>query len=473
MSIEEAQQLKSTILGDGSWRAANTIDNLLLSAWSVNGAQCNEYEQPLYINTWSVEGEYDGSNFKVPFFEYWIGDGESLAANEFTATMNNVEAGVYDVTALVRVRIKNGAEAPAAGITLQANDAEAVDACDGAQVGESQFYLKKVETKATVAEDGVLTIKFAVAADNNVSWLSFRDVTFTMDVQATADAEKAAQMAAANEQVNDAKEALEEAINAAKAVYNTGDVRYPSAVAIIEAINEAQALLDATGELTKLTQLNSTLSALNAAADDVNEAAQAGEDDMMVDHVVYYWPKDAESANEITLAEGVTVAITGNTSKKVSNGNDITIYGKKYRSMKVSNGAENTLTTSKKVKSITFYSYINADPTVEAYWKEVAGISYTADANGGLMQSYKNGAKPDARYYVLDEPSKTVTFTNAGKQLCYIMDVEYVDETVGIDELTDGRRFAGEAIYNLAGQRVEQPVKGGLYIIGGRKVVVK
>ena len=161
------------------WHANVLVDNFLLSAWDTNP---DFQDAPYYINTWSTEGGNDGSNFTVPFFEYWTGDGNSLGEKTLTATMNDLEEGDYDVTAWVRVRMKNGAEAPATGITFQANDGEAVNASDGAQIGGSQFYLKEVKATGTVAEDGVLKIKFIVAADNNISWLSFKNVKFQKQV---------------------------------------------------------------------------------------------------------------------------------------------------------------------------------------------------------------------------------------------------------------------------------------------------
>ena len=163
------------ILGTDTWHWQNTTDNFLLSAWDTNP---DFVDAPYYINMWSMEGETDGSDFKVPFFEYWTSDGNSLGEKTLTATMTDLEAGNYEVKAWVRVRIKNGAEAPAAGITFQANDGEAVNAADGEQINNSQFYLKEVVATGTVAEDGVLNIKFNVAAENNISWLSFKNVWF-------------------------------------------------------------------------------------------------------------------------------------------------------------------------------------------------------------------------------------------------------------------------------------------------------
>ena len=170
----EANALQDPFIVTG-WHANITVDNFLLSAWDTNPDFQNA---PYYINSWSIEGENDGSNFKVPFFEYWTNDDSSLGEKTLTATMNGLEAGEYNVTAWVRVRMKNGAEAPATGITMQANDGEAVDVAAGDQVGESQFYLKEFTATGTVAEDGILKIKFNVAADNNVSWLSFKNVKF-------------------------------------------------------------------------------------------------------------------------------------------------------------------------------------------------------------------------------------------------------------------------------------------------------
>ena len=153
-------------------RLEGLIPTLLLSAFT------STVEGTPYINTWSVEGNNDGSNFLTPFYEYWTGDANSLGANTITGELLGLEAGEYEVTAWVRVRVKNGAEAPATGITMQVNEGEAV-AIAGDQVGTSQMYLQEYTATGTVAEGGALKIKFDVAADNNVSWLSFKNVKYT------------------------------------------------------------------------------------------------------------------------------------------------------------------------------------------------------------------------------------------------------------------------------------------------------
>ena len=143
-----------------------------------SGFGLNAFDEALYINTWSVEGETDGSGFKVPFFEYWIGDTETLADHVWTGTVSGLENGLYKVSASVRVRATNGVTpTDATGITLSVNDGTAVDVTEGTQVGESQFNLGAYEAEGLV-KDGTLHVNFAVAGAN-ISWLSFQNVKYT------------------------------------------------------------------------------------------------------------------------------------------------------------------------------------------------------------------------------------------------------------------------------------------------------
>ncbi len=174
----EAGTLTETVVNPTSvqgWRSANAYDDYLLSAWTIGGAQCKDFDTALYINTWSTEGGNDGSNFIVPFFEYWTGDGESLGANTLQAVKTGLAPrSIYKVTAWTRVRIKNGASGPM-GITFNAGGTS-VDACAGAQIGTSQFYLAEITAIGVTDVNGTLKINYEIAADNNISWLSFKNV---------------------------------------------------------------------------------------------------------------------------------------------------------------------------------------------------------------------------------------------------------------------------------------------------------
>lgn len=201
-----------------------------------------------------------------------------------------------------------------------------------------------------------------------------------------------------------------------------------------------------------------------------------GETPVETSKAIYYWIDTFEAANEVTFEDGAKIAITGNSEKTISKGNKITVDGSEYTSMKLSNGAQNTLTMPAgcKVVKMTFYSYINKPSTEEPrsnYWKEVAGVQYDET---NALSCYNDGdlTKPDVREFTLTEPSNSVTFTNTGYQLCYVLVVEYTKSgTDGIQNIVKPAIENGIR-YNLAGQRVDENYKG-VVIMNGKKYVVK
>lgn len=175
LTTEEAQNLQDPSLVTG-WHASITVDNFLLSAWDTKP----DFPEgvPYYINTWSVEGDNDGTNFRVPFFEYFTADANSLGAKTLTATMTGLEPGLYEATAWVRNQPKKDvAAADITGITLQVNDGTPVDVTEGEVKGG--FNIGEFSARGVVGEDGKLLIKFIVADNNNSHWLSFKNVKFT------------------------------------------------------------------------------------------------------------------------------------------------------------------------------------------------------------------------------------------------------------------------------------------------------
>ena len=174
LTMNEANALQNPFAITG-WHADITVDNFLLSVWDTNADFQNA---PYYINSWSTEGETDGTEFKVPFFEYWTSDDNALGENTLTATFEGLEPGQSVlVNVWVRVRAKNGVDAAdATGITLQVNDGEPTDVTEGETAG--QFNLATYVAAGVVDEDGKLEVKFIVAADNNISWLSFKNAKY-------------------------------------------------------------------------------------------------------------------------------------------------------------------------------------------------------------------------------------------------------------------------------------------------------
>ena len=186
------------------------------------------------------------------------------------------------------------------------------------------------------------------------------------------------------------------------------------------------------------------------------------------------------AANKLEFSNGFTLQITGNETKTIGNGKNLNINGTDYQSMKVSNGAQNTLTlpAGKVAKGITFYSYVNKDAATDrdSYWKEVAGVNYDATTSGGLFQCFNTDlSNPDKRTYDFGENRlNAITFTNTGEQCCYVIEI-----TIAAGEVVSGIENVKAAVvdlnapaYNLAGQKVSENYKG-VVIKNGQKMIQK
>ncbi len=155
----------------GVWKVERNVWAVLRSTWS---------DTSLNINTWSEEGDTDGSNFVRPFVEWWTGDAQTLAAGTKTGTLGGLTAGkVYEVTANVRVRKSNN-QTEVKGITMNVNGGSSVNVCDGTQIGTSALYLKSgAKAYGLVGDDGNLNLNFTAADGNTISWVAFKDVKYT------------------------------------------------------------------------------------------------------------------------------------------------------------------------------------------------------------------------------------------------------------------------------------------------------
>lgn len=184
------------------------------------------------------------------------------------------------------------------------------------------------------------------------------------------------------------------------------------------------------------------------------------------------------ATNCATWENGFVIMIM-RSDKGFSSGSNITVDGKTYKTIKVSNGAQNKLTLPEGMiaKGITFYSYVNKDAATErdSYWKEIAGTAYDVETSGGIFASYKDFENPDKRTYSFNgDQLNVITFTNTGEQACYVVeiDVEAGSPTTGVKNVETIDAAAEAPAYNLAGQKVNKNFKG-VVIQNGKKVVIK
>lgn len=204
-------------------------------------------------------------------------------------------------------------------------------------------------------------------------------------------------------------------------------------------------------------------------------------DEEKVETVIYVHATGEKGSNALTWSDGARLAITGNATKSIDPAAAITYEGASYsKSMKLSNGAQNTFycPQGKVAKKVTFISCVNADAiTKPAYWKEVAGVTYTEDT-ATLMQSAKDGANPDVISFTIDKLSQ-FTFTNTGLQPYIILKVDYVSATSSAVVSAD-RTLSTADVYSPSGMLMMQDatpsqlssLPQGVYLING-KVVTK
>ena len=137
----------------------------------------------------------------------------------------------------------------------------------------------------------------------------------------------------------------------------------------------------------------------------------------------------------MTYSDGAKVVLNGNASKDFAKGSSIKINGKNYTTTKVSNGAQNTFYAPARTKVYTFtlYSYVNKDAaTVRTpYWQEINGEKYD-ETTATIMQSYKDGENPDVNTYTFKDGVESLTFTNAGEQVCFVIEADYSAVATGI-----------------------------------------
>nr|MDE6126091.1 hypothetical protein [Muribaculaceae bacterium] len=140
------------------------------------------------------------------------------------------------------------------------------------------------------------------------------------------------------------------------------------------------------------------------------------------------------SGSQLGAADGWSMQCM-NTSKQLQSGNAITVDGTQYNPIKLSNGAQNTITLPEGyvANAVTIYAVINADAatTRPCFWKEVDGTTYTSTVDH--ITSFKDFANPTVSYFKLSGDKNSFTITNSGEQPFVVLVVDYTDTTAPVD----------------------------------------
>ena len=226
--------------------------------------------QTWHTNTWSVEGQSDGSRFQVPFHELWVGSGGKLDDATISGTHTPTQTGVYKVSAWVRAANEAGGDVT--GLKIFVGDAE-TDACTGSSAMNGKARLGTY----TAMADGVSGTPFNYGfkiKDATINWLAFKNVTITyLGSLPQADVDALISQAEGLES-QDMDAAIKSALTNAKvALASNGSVANYNALvaAISDATASAEAYAHFAPEKAKALALGMTAEAINAVAPNVKD----------------------------------------------------------------------------------------------------------------------------------------------------------------------------------------------------------
>ncbi len=179
LTDDEANAIENPSDHSIGWHVPNATNSLLMDVWG--GTLAGYGSNVLYVNTWSTESQGKNVSFQAPFLEYWTSDAGSITPTTLTATLTGVEPGTYAVRVKLRARVKNDGGSQPTGITVNLNGGTPVDATAGTlyTADDATWTLGRYVASGTVGDDGVLKFNVVIANDNNVSWLSMKDLMYS------------------------------------------------------------------------------------------------------------------------------------------------------------------------------------------------------------------------------------------------------------------------------------------------------
>lgn len=470
-SGNQLTSLDTSAQTDGFWgfeaRQSRTVDLMTLSATEVGFQVDDTFDsdkvESLSVDFSSMEPRFvtvDGKRYFIVYDN--AAEAESLKSKPITYNYRTRENTDYmlEITLMVNDIVKGPQSLVIAGAAsvkgVYGGEIEAPAVTVPVGYDGTLSYVSGDENVVTVDADGNLTIVGAGTTTITVSGTESTYGAAPADVTYEVVIEKATvTLAFAESELNiiQGEAVPENALN--KGVYD-GTIVYTSS-------DEAIATVSAEGEVTVLADGTVTITANGAETNNCNEAIAASYTlNVQKADITIALPAGKQYATFATnvdldfegsdfiaytgVVEGTQVILTPVT--KVPAGTGVLLKGKTA-------GQTGSVKTTKGLEALTDNDFVAvlADMVAPAD----AYILATVD---GVQAFYKaNGNTIEAGHAYLK--------AEAGARLIMVFD----GEATGVASVS--RVATGEQYYDLNGRRVAQPKKGGMYILNGKKVVVK
>ena len=239
----------------------------------------------------------------------------------------------------------------------------------------------------------------------------------------------------------------------------------------------ATVIVDETAKTITVTGVNpgeATITVSQAASDDY-----AASEDMAINVTVTAAVVDLAQNFTYSQNGSLTFAYDATASREVYEFGgvyDNTVYGTPTTSIKagkpyiVTAGADLKLTYKSNAEEATSASSYNGFHGVLGNDEIVSGSDYMVFYSGTLYYANEGGTTVPAgrAYFVCNEIPTGVPAATAKA----ISGFKFGNFSTGINAVTAAIK-SDVPVYNVAGQRVNAAVKGGIYVVGGKKIVVK
>ncbi len=155
---------------------ANNAAGAGIEGWNITKNGDNGVFQ---VNTWSVEGQTDGTNMLTPFLEYWVWKGEDGSVTLSDAviaheTITGLHAGTYRISGNIRAYAEGAGVYPE-GMIFYVND-QTISATNGGQFRFNDMYgvYDNYYIDVELEDNGTIDFGFKIQGAN-FNWTSFRD----------------------------------------------------------------------------------------------------------------------------------------------------------------------------------------------------------------------------------------------------------------------------------------------------------
>ena len=333
---DQAYELERMFFGTGIYRDHSNFSipavPFIASAWDCGYQDAKHkgyaYAQDgwvegadYYANTWSREGNDDGTHMLTPYLEYWKYGDDRLSPRTMTATVEGTPNATYTVKMFVRVRIDeeytvdgnnevNLNDVYPQGMTIQIGDGAEFTPTWTPVRNEGSIYILNNYRKlwvcnlwdendptklptGNVGSDGTLQIKFNIKNGSNVTWLSMKDVFVNYETEIPA-----VEMAKLRQQIAYAK--------LHTPGFDEGDYAPYTNVEQLIALHRAEQVEDAPKNVFLVRAVTKALKALNYSGD------KAGDDDgstvLAYDASTDQWNKNTEEMNAFYWTNDYTSA---------------------------------------------------------------------------------------------------------------------------------------------------------------------